>query len=188
MENLEDISLTGSVSEVPRNSHRMGTEKKIIAARKASKVSKDMGVRPRSFYEDPDYDQMSEMRFTSSNLAAPDMPGYVQRWVNMNKEKGAHLLRMLTQGGWKIRDPKTVPFTAGLNTGKWGEYDAIVAGNELILCCMRKDVYETHQKRKHEEQLRKTFDVSGFGRDLYGASAGLKSQHANVYNPVVERN
>ena len=36
--------------------------------------------------------------------------------------------------------------------------------------------------------FRKTFDVSGFGRDLYGASAGLKSQHANVYNPVVERN
>ena len=188
MDETQDISLTGSVGEVPRNANRMGTEKKIIASRKASKVSKDMGVRPRSFYDDTDYEQMEEIRFTSSNLAAPPLAGYVQRWINMNKEKGSHLLRMLSQGGWKIRDPKTVPFTAGLNTGKWGEYEAIVAGNELILCCMRKEVHDKIQKRKNDDQVRKTYDVSGFGRDLYGATAGMKSQHANVYNPVVERN
>ena len=186
MEDNQDIN--GSVAEIPRNAHRLGRNKEVISKRKSAKVSKDMGSRPRSFYDDPDYDQISELNFTNSNLHAPALPGYEQRWMSMNKEKGAHLLRMLTQGGWKIRDPKTVPFTAGLNTGKWGEYDAIVAGNELILCCMRKDVYEKQQRQKMQEQFKKTLDVSGFGRDLYGATVGVKSQHASIYSPVVERN
>ena len=45
----------------------MGRSKDVVSARKSAKVSKDIGVRPRSFYEDPDYDLIDEMSFSSSN-------------------------------------------------------------------------------------------------------------------------
>lgn len=181
----ENVEFSGSTKEVARNANRLSREKEIISERREDTLAKDMGVRPRSYYDDPDYEQIENLQNSTRNLSAPPLPGYEQRWISMNKDKGAHLMRMLQVGGWKLRDPKTIPNTAGLNTSKWGEYDAITAGNELVLCCMRKDFYEKRQRQKHEEQFKRTNDVSSLGRDLYGASSSVKSQHANIYKPEI---
>lgn len=183
----ENMEIAGSTREVPRNALRLGRQKESVQEKKQDHASKELGVRARSFYEAPDYDQLEELQVNSSNLAAPPLPGFEQRWISMTKDKGSHLLRMLTREGWMIRDPKTVPNTCGLNTQKWGEYDAIVAGNELILCCIDTHFYQQRQRKKADDQIRKTVDVTGLGKDLYGAAAGLKAQHASVYSPVVER-
>jgi len=179
----EDLTLSGSAKETPRNAIRMGRQKEVVAERKADQVSKENGVHARSYYEDPDYNTIAEFSDRQSNLQAPDYPGYEQRWISMTKDNGSHLIRMLNTGGWKLRDPKTVPYTAGLNTSKWGEYEAIIAGNELVLCCMRKDFYEMNRKKQFEEQEKRTFDTSSLGRDLYGASSRWGQNHAQVYNP-----
>lgn len=184
MENQDLNTISGSVKETPRQALRMGREKSIISERKADTLSKEVGVRPRNFYDDPDYTTLAEHRNTSSNLQAPPMEGYEQRWINKNKDNGSHLQKLLQKGGWNLRDPRTVSETAGLITSKWGEYDVITAGNELILCCMRKDFYELRQRQQHEEQYQKTMDTSGLGRDLYGASARDQQMgHASVYRP-----
>lgn len=183
----ENINISGSTREVARNTLRLGRDKEAVQEKKQEHASKELGVRARSFYEAPDYDQIEQYQHNSSNLAAPPMPGFEQRWISVTKDKGAHLQRMLQREGWMIRDPKTVPNTYGFNTQKWGEYDVIMAGNELILCCIDKHFYEKRQQKKAEEQLRRTIDSTGFGRDLYGAAAGYKSQHASIYSPVVER-
>ncbi len=183
----DNNTISGSVKETPRNAIRMGRQKDIIAERKEDHMSKEVGVRARSYYDDPDYETIAEFSDRQSNLTAPQYPGYEQRWINKNKDNGSHLKRMLDIGGWKLRDPKTVPNTAGLNTQKWGEYDAIVAGNELVLCCMRKDFFEQRQRKQFEEQERRTHDTSSLGRDLYGASASAKSNHVRVFNPEFSR-
>lgn len=180
----QDLSFSGAAEETGRHALRVSRDKKEISERKSDRSSKELGVHARSYYEDPDYDILRETaQYTgTSNLKAPEYPGYEQRWISLKRDNGAHLIRMLEHGGWSLRDPKTVPVTSGLNTSKWGEYDAIVAGNELVLCCMRKEFYAEKQRKMEVEQRRKTQDVSSLGRDLYGATAQYQ-QYASVYNP-----
>jgi len=184
----ENIKVSGSIKEVGRDAIRMGRQKEIIAERREDHLSKENGVHQRSYYDDPDYSVIAEFAGKQSNLTAPPYPGYEQRWISKTKDHGSHLQRMLEQGGWKLRDPRTVPHTAGLNTQKWGEYDAITAGNELVLCCMRKDFYEGLRRKQFAEQERKTMDTAGLGKDLFGASARWAENHAKVYNPEFHSN
>jgi hypothetical protein len=184
MTDLDTNTISGSIKETPRNALRMGREKTVIAERKEDTLTKEVGIRPRNFYDDPDYTTLAENRNTSSNLQAPPMEGYEQRWINKNKDNGSHLNRMLQKGGWNLRDPRTVSETAGLITSKWGEYNVITAGNELVLCCMRKDFYEHQQRKQHEEQYQRTMDTSNLGKDLYGASSRDQQRgHASIYKP-----
>lgn len=183
---MEKTEISGSI-ETPRNAMRVDRQRTAVQEKKQDHASKQLGVRERSFYEAPDYNQIMEFQQTSSHLVTPPMPGFEQRWISVSKDKGAHLLKMLQREGWMIRDPNTVPHTYGLNTQKWGEYEVIMVGNELILCCIDKHFYEQKQAKKHDAQLRRTIDSTNLARDLYGTAARERAQYASVYSPVVER-